>query len=75
MSIPVLIGVLVLVCAFAARAGTRNTYVKRKLVLSVALAIGYLVSHGLSVWAGTPPGSLARSGPLRRCCWSWRPAT
>ena len=56
MSIPVLIGVLVLVLALAARAGTRNTYVKRKLVLSVALAIGYLLAHGLAVWAGTPPG-------------------
>ena len=66
----VLIGVLVLVCAFVARAGTRNTYVKRKLVLSVALAIGYLVSHALSAWAGTPPrtplpatGSPPRSAP------------
>ena len=64
MSIPVLIGVLVLVCAFAARAVTRNTYVKRKLVLSVALAIGYLVSHGLSVWTGTPPGIARTLGTI-----------
>jgi small-conductance mechanosensitive channel len=56
LSIPVLIGVLVLTLAFAARAGTRNTYVKRKLVLSVALAIGYLVAHLMSLWPGTPPG-------------------
>ena len=47
---------LVLACAFVARAGTRNTYVKRKLVLSVALAIGYLLAHGIAIWAGTPPG-------------------
>jgi len=56
LSIPVLIGVLVLACALVARAGTRNTYVKRKLVLSVALAIGYLLAHVIAVWAGTPPG-------------------
>lgn len=56
MSIPLLIGVLVLVLALAARAGTRNTYVKRKLVLSVVLAIGYLATHALALWAGTPAG-------------------
>ena len=56
MSIPVLIGALVLVLAVAARAGTRNTYVKRKLVLSVALAIAYLIAHLLSLWPGTPAG-------------------
>jgi small-conductance mechanosensitive channel/CRP-like cAMP-binding protein len=60
LSIPVLIGALVLACAFVARAGTRNTYVKRKLVLSVALAIGYLLAHGITVWAGTPP-AIART--------------
>jgi small-conductance mechanosensitive channel/CRP-like cAMP-binding protein len=56
LSLPVLIGVLVLVLALAARAGTRNTYVKRKLVLSVALAAAYLVAHLLALWPGTPPG-------------------
>lgn len=60
MSTPVLIGVLVLALALAARAGTRNSYVKRKLVLSVALAIGYLVAHLLSLWPGTPP-AIART--------------
>ena len=59
MSIPVLIGVLVLVLALAARTGTRNTYVKRKLVLSVALAAAYLVAHLLALWPGTPPGIAA----------------
>lgn len=47
---------LVLVLALAARTGTRNTYVKRKLVLSVALATAYLVAHLLALWPGTPPG-------------------
>ncbi len=56
MAIPVLIGVLVLVLALAARTGTRNSYVKRKLVLSVALAIGYLAAHALALWPGTSPG-------------------
>jgi small-conductance mechanosensitive channel/CRP-like cAMP-binding protein len=56
LSIPALIGVLVLVLALAARAGTRNTYVQRKLVLSVVLGIGYLLAHGLAAWAGTPEG-------------------
>ena len=56
MSIPVVIGVLVLVLALAARAGTRNTYVKRKLVLSVVLGVGYLLAHGLAAWSGTPEG-------------------
>lgn len=56
MSTPVLIGVLVLALALAARAGTRNSYVKRKLVLSVALAIGYLATHLMSLWHATPPG-------------------
>ena len=51
-----MIGVVVLVLALAARAGTRNTYVKRKLMLSVALAIGYLAAHLFAVWPGTPPG-------------------
>ncbi len=55
MSILVLIGVLALVLALAARAGTRNAYVKRKLVLSVALAAAYLVAHLLLLWPGTPP--------------------
>jgi small-conductance mechanosensitive channel/CRP-like cAMP-binding protein len=64
LSIPVLIGVLVLALAFAARAGTRNTYVKRKLVLSVALAIGYLAAHLMSLWPGTPPGIARTLGTI-----------
>ncbi|BCS35722.1 hypothetical protein TBR22_A49560 [Luteitalea sp. TBR-22] len=56
MSVQLIVGVLVLVLALAARAGTRNTYVQRKLVLSVALAAGYLVAHLLALWPGTPPG-------------------
>jgi small-conductance mechanosensitive channel/CRP-like cAMP-binding protein len=60
LSSPVLIGVLALVLALAARAGTRNTYVKRKLVLSVALAAAYLAAHLLSLWSGTPP-AIART--------------
>ena len=60
MSPSVLIGVLALVLALAARAGTRNTYVKRKLVLSVALAAAYLAAHVISLWAGTPP-AIART--------------
>jgi small-conductance mechanosensitive channel/CRP-like cAMP-binding protein len=64
LSIPVLIGVLVLALALAARAGTRNTYVKRKLVLSVALAIGYLAAHLMSLWPGTPPGIARTLGTI-----------
>lgn len=64
MSIQVLIGLLVLASAFVARAGTRNTYVKRKLVLSVALAAGYLLAHGIAVWAGTPPGIARTLGTI-----------
>ena len=60
MSIPLLIGVLALVLALAARTATRNTYVRRKLVLSVALAGGYLVVHAILLWPGTPAG-LART--------------
>jgi small-conductance mechanosensitive channel/CRP-like cAMP-binding protein len=60
VSAQLLVGVLVLVLALAARTSTRNTYVKRKLVLSVALAAAYLVAHLLALWAGTPPG-IARS--------------
>lgn len=60
MSPSVLIGVLALVLALAARAGTRNTYVKRKLVLSVALAAGYLVAHLIALWPGTP-AAIART--------------
>lgn len=60
MTPSVLIGLLVLVLALAARTGTRNTYVKRKLVLSVALAAAYLMAHVLALWPGTPPG-LART--------------
>jgi small-conductance mechanosensitive channel/CRP-like cAMP-binding protein len=56
VSIPVLVGVIALVLALAARAGTRNTYVKRKLVLSVALAATYLLLHLLLLWPGLPPG-------------------
>ncbi len=55
MSTPVLVGVLALALALAARAGTGNVYVKRKLVLSVALAGAYLVAHLLLLWPGTPP--------------------
>ena len=64
MSIPVLIGVLVLALALAARAGTRNTYVKRKLVLSLALASAYLIAHVVSLWAGTPPGIARTLGTI-----------
>jgi small-conductance mechanosensitive channel len=60
VSPPVLIGVIALVLAIAARAGTRNTYVKRKMVLSVALAAAYLLAHLLLLWPGTPP-ALART--------------
>jgi small-conductance mechanosensitive channel/CRP-like cAMP-binding protein len=56
--------VLVLVCALLARSGTRNTYVKRKLVLSVALAVAYLLAHGLTVWAGTPVGIVGSLGAI-----------
>ena len=60
MSPPVLIGVIALGLAIAARAGTRNTYVKRKMVLSVALAAAYLIAHILLLWPGTP-AALART--------------
>lgn len=55
---------LVLALAVLARAGTRNTYVKRKLVLSVALAIGYLAAHLIAVWPGTPPGIARTLGTI-----------
>ncbi len=55
VSLPVLVGIFVLALALAARAGTRNAYVKRKLVLSVALAAAYLVAHLILIWPGTPP--------------------
>lgn len=64
MSPSVLIGVLVLALALAARAGTRNTYVKRKLVLSVALAVGYLLAHLLALWPGTPSGIARTLGTI-----------
>lgn len=64
MTPSVLIGVLVLVLALAARAGTRNTYVKRKLVLSVALAAAYLLAHLLVLWGGTPPGIARTLGTI-----------
>lgn len=64
MSAQLLVGVLVLVLALAARAGTRNTYVKRKLVLSVALAIAYLLAHVLALWTGTPPGIARTLGTI-----------
>ncbi len=54
MSSSVIVGIAALVLALAARAGTRNTYVKRKLVLSVALAAAYLIAHLLLLWPGTP---------------------
>jgi small-conductance mechanosensitive channel/CRP-like cAMP-binding protein len=60
LSPPVLIGVIAFVLAVAARAGTRNTYVKRKMLLSVALAAAYLLAHLLLLWPGTPP-ALART--------------
>ncbi|MBA2356487.1 MAG: mechanosensitive ion channel, partial [Acidobacteria bacterium] len=60
MSLQVVVGVAVLVLAFGARTATRNTYVKRKLVLSLVLAAAYLLAHLLLLWPGTPPG-LARA--------------
>lgn len=56
VSLPVVVGIAVLVLAGAARAATRNTYVKRKLVLSLVLAAGYLAAHLLLLWPGTPAG-------------------
>ena len=51
----VLVGTLALVFALLARATTRNTYVRRKLSLSVVLAGAYLLAHLLVLWPGTPP--------------------
>ncbi len=56
MTVPGWIGLLVLALALAARASTRNAYVKRKLLLSVVLAVGYLAAHAVASWAGTPLG-------------------
>ncbi len=56
MTLPGGIGLLVLALSLAARAGTRNAYVKRKLLLSVVLAAGNLLAHAFPLWAGTPPG-------------------
>ena len=64
LTIHALIGALVLVLALAARTGTRNTYVKRKLVLSVALATGYLITQLLALWTGTPPGIARTLGTI-----------
>lgn len=56
MPFQALTGAAVLVLALAARAATRNSYVKRKLVLSIALALAYLTTHVLLLWPGTPAG-------------------